>query len=72
MCVSAPRSHGLRLGLVLLNVSQVRSPVGVNFLANDTGRNFGIEINIDKSQVMRVSRRNESLLIKESYRELKC
>ena len=30
----------------------------------DTGRKYGIEINIDKSQVMRVSRSNESVLIK--------
>ena len=29
----------------------------------DTGRKYGIEINIDKSQVMRVSRSNESLQI---------
>ena len=26
----------------------------------DTGRKYGMEINIDKSQVMRVSRRTES------------
>jgi hypothetical protein len=25
----------------------------------DTGRKYGMEINIDKSQVMRVTRRNE-------------
>ena len=30
----------------------------------DTGRKYGMEINIDKSQVMRVSRSNESLQIK--------
>jgi Reverse transcriptase (RNA-dependent DNA polymerase). len=30
----------------------------------DTGRKYGMKINIDKSQVMRVSRRNESLQIK--------
>ena len=29
----------------------------------DTGMKYGMEINIDKSQVMRVSRRNESLQI---------
>ena len=29
-----------------------------------TGRKYGMEINIDKSQVMRVSRSNESLQIK--------
>ena len=37
----------------------------------DTGRNYDTEINIDKSQVMRVSRRNESLRIKVGNRELK-
>ena len=30
----------------------------------DTGRKYGMEINIDKSQVMRESRSNESLQIK--------
>jgi Reverse transcriptase (RNA-dependent DNA polymerase). len=30
----------------------------------DTGRKYGMEINFDKSQVMRVSRSNESLKIK--------
>jgi Reverse transcriptase (RNA-dependent DNA polymerase). len=30
----------------------------------DTGRKYGIEINIDKSQVMKVFRRNELLCIK--------
>ena len=30
----------------------------------DTGRKYGMEINIDKSQVMRVSSSNESLEIK--------
>jgi Reverse transcriptase (RNA-dependent DNA polymerase). len=30
----------------------------------DTGRKYGMEINFEKSQVMRVSRRNESLQIK--------
>ena len=30
----------------------------------DTGRKYGMEINIDKSQVTRVSRSNESLQIK--------
>ena len=37
----------------------------------DTGRKHGMEINIDKSQVMRVSRSNESLQIKVNNRELK-
>ena len=37
----------------------------------DTGRKYGMEINIDKSQVMRVSRRNESLQIKVNTGELK-
>jgi len=37
----------------------------------DTGRKYGMEINIDKSQVMRVSRNNESLQIKVHKRELK-
>jgi len=37
----------------------------------DTGRKDSLEINIDKSQVMRVSRSNESLQIKENNRELK-
>jgi hypothetical protein len=37
----------------------------------DTGRKYGMEINIDKSQVMRVSRGNESLQIKVNNRELK-
>ena len=36
----------------------------------DTGRKYGMEINIDKSQVMRVSRSNESLQIKVSNSEL--
>ena len=36
----------------------------------DTGRKYGMEINIDKSQVMRVSRGNESLQIKVNNREL--
>jgi Reverse transcriptase (RNA-dependent DNA polymerase). len=37
----------------------------------DTGRKYDMEINIDKSQVMRVSRSNESLQIKVNNRELK-
>ena len=37
----------------------------------DTGRKYGMEINLDKSQVMRVSRSNESLQIKVNNRELK-
>ena len=37
----------------------------------DTGRKYDMEINIDKSQVMRVSRRNESLQIEVNNRELK-
>ena len=37
----------------------------------DTGRKYGMEINIDKSQLMRVSRSNESLWIKIGNRELK-
>jgi hypothetical protein len=37
----------------------------------DTGRKYDMEINIDKSQVIRVSRSNETLLIKVNYRELK-
>ena len=37
----------------------------------DTGRKYGMEINFDKSQVMRVSRSNESLQIKVNNRELK-
>ena len=37
----------------------------------DTGRKYGMEINIDKSQVMSVSRSNESLQIKVNNRELK-
>ena len=36
-----------------------------------TGRKYGMEINIDKSQVMRVSKSNESLQIKVNSRELK-
>ena len=36
----------------------------------DTGRKYGMEINIDKSQVMRVSRSNESLHNKVNNREL--
>ena len=36
----------------------------------DTGRKYGMEINIDKSQVMRESRSNESLQIKVNNREL--
>ena len=37
----------------------------------DTGRRYGMDINIDKSNVMRVSRSNESLHIKVNNRELK-
>ena len=37
----------------------------------DSGRKYGMEINIDKSQVMRVSRSNKSLQIKVNNRELK-
>ena len=37
----------------------------------DTGRKYRMEINIDKSQVMRVSRSNESLQIEVNNRELK-
>ena len=37
----------------------------------DTGRKYGMDINIDKSQVMRVSMSNESLQIKVNNRELK-
>ena len=37
----------------------------------DTGRKYGMEIDIDKSQVMRVSRSNESLQNKVNNRELK-
>ena len=37
----------------------------------DTGRKYGMEINMDKSQVMRVSRCNESSQIKVNNRELK-
>ena len=37
----------------------------------DTGRKYGMEINIDISQVMRVSRSHESLKIKVNNRELK-
>ena len=37
----------------------------------DTGRKYGMEINIEKSQVMKVSWSNESLNIKVNNRELK-
>ena len=37
----------------------------------DTGRKYAMEINIDKYQVMRVSRSNESLQSKVNNRELK-
>ena len=37
----------------------------------DTGRKYGMEINIDRSQVTRVSSSNESLQIKVNKRELK-
>ena len=37
----------------------------------DTGRKYGMEININKAQVMRVSMSNESLQIKVNNRELK-
>ena len=36
-----------------------------------TGRKYGMEINIEKSQVMRVFRTNESLRTKAGNRELK-
>ena len=42
----------------------------VNRLVN-IGRKYGMEINIDKSQVMRVSGSNELLQIKVNNRELK-
>ena len=42
----------------------------VNRLVN-TGREYGMEINIEKSQIMRVSRSNSSLQIKVNNRELK-
>ena len=35
------------------------------------GRKYGMEINIDKSQVMRASRSNKKLQIKINNRELK-
>ena len=38
---------------------------------DDTGRKYGMEINIDKSQVMRLPKSNESLQIKVGNRELK-
>jgi hypothetical protein len=37
----------------------------------DTRRKYDMEINIDKSHVMRISRSNESLQIKVNNRELK-
>jgi Reverse transcriptase (RNA-dependent DNA polymerase). len=37
----------------------------------DNGRKYGMEINIDRSQVMRDYRNNESLQIIVNYRELK-
>ena len=37
----------------------------------ETGRKYGMEININKSPVMRVYRRNESLQVKVNNRELK-
>ena len=36
----------------------------------DTGRQYDMEINIDKSQVIRVSRSNESLQIKVNHFKL--
>ena len=36
-----------------------------------TGRKYGMEINIEKSQVMRISRRNESLQNKVNNRKQK-
>ena len=42
----------------------------VNWLV-DTGRKYGMEINTDKPQEMRVSRSNEALWIKVFNRELK-
>ena len=41
------------------------------FQSSDIGSKYDMEINIDKSQVMRVSRSNESLQIKVNNRELK-
>ena len=37
----------------------------------DTGRKYGMEIDIDKPQVARVSTRNKSLRVKVGLRELK-
>ena len=37
----------------------------------DTGRKYGMEIKIDKTEIMRVSRSKESLWIKVGNRELK-
>ena len=37
----------------------------------NTGRNYGLEINIDKAQIMRISKKNKSLRIKKGYRAVK-
>ena len=58
--------HFKYLGKLKKNYIQDR----VNTLV-DSGKKYGMEINIDKTQVMRVSRSNESLQIKVNNRELK-
>jgi hypothetical protein len=45
--------------------------VKLHLILVDNERKYGLEINIDKSQVMRVSRSNKSLQIKVNNRELK-
>ena len=49
---------------------QEELPNMANRLVN-TGRKYSMEINIDKSQVMRISMSNESSEIKVNNRELK-
>ena len=54
----------------MINKSREEEQDMVNRLV-DNGRKSGMEINIDKSQVIGVSRSNESLQIKVNNKELK-
>jgi len=62
----------VRFAYYMANIAKTQEEVQdmVNRLV-DTGREYGKKINIDKSQIMRVSKNNESLQIKVNNRELK-
>ena len=62
-------SSDLRMITAIIAKTQEELQDMVNRLV-DTGRKCGMEINTDKSQVMRVARRNDSLWIEVCIREL--